>query len=681
MKKSLFWMLCSAFAVLSANGQTIPRSADLKETGELQRRDLSMPMSRLVLNFFDFKSPKTLYEYSTRESMPLNIAYLSTEKNTPGKQAITRFSRTVTDLLTMHKSARGLDALMADPATGTARDFTTAWMPHCLPFEARYEDGAVEGVDFIYDPQTVVRQLDFEGNTENYLFSGTANGEVEFRDNLILVENNNLRYAIGFSVSVRDFTIRSGKWYLALAGERLSNKGLTISVAFADKSESQSTLIERALAPIKRGDIAKVLRKNEKYWDDFLARVPHPHNFELTSVNTFGVTAEQIRLAYYKAWVFTAQNVLCEDPERYPYPQICTGKSSLWDEGEIRAPFSAAWESFLGIQMYAYIDPDLSWKAFKGLMSLVDEEGMLGGESLPSRKAQTALILYELTGDKESLREVCPALQRYLDWRLKITHWVYGNIQPSTDYKDAEFVFSALCDIQYLLKIFDILEMPAAAQVWQAKFDELSKNGLKWFWETPQTLPIQNYWIKSNRREDRNTIWITTCLHVKDYIKGDYLTSTMKKFDLEYDPDLSFGNFDMPKYPDMSYSVYGLIEHGFTQRAVGVMEASLRDIVRAHTRFAEQYTKEDLRPDGVYPSLFGSSMIIDFVLMLNGYLFGDGAPKGLLLPGRTGGVSDLKIQGKSYEIRTDGPNHTVLFGPRGKLHTIEAAGPIVELPR
>ncbi len=96
------------------------------------------------------------------------------------------------------------------------------------------------------------------------------------------------------------------------------------------------------------------------------------------------------------------------DKQRYPYPQLATGKASLWDEGEPRAPFSAAWESFLGTQFYAFIDPQTAVASFKGLMSLVDQEGMLGGESLPSRKAQTAMVLYRLTGDREMLKETYP---------------------------------------------------------------------------------------------------------------------------------------------------------------------------------------------------------------------------------------------------------------------------------
>ena len=664
----------------SLSGQIIPKSNDLQEIDIHQRRDLSMPGSRVLINFFDFKTTQSAYEYSTRNTLPLNIAYLTTDKNEPGSKAITRFSRSVTDLLTIHKTKKGVDGIIQDFSLGTATKFTAEWMPHVLPFIAEYEGGSsLSGVDFLYDLKTVVRKLELKGDTKDYCFAGNWAGIIKLENNTIVVENNNLRYAICFSSPVIDFKTSPQKWYVALDNTKIKDNKLVVSVAFADKSEAQSALIARAESPIKQNDTEQALTKNEKYWDDFLQKVPHPLNFELSSVKTYGVKAEQIRQAYYKAWVFTAQNILPEDPEMFPYPQICTGKASLWDEGEVHAPFSAAWESFLGIQFYAYVDPQLSWKAFKGLMSLVDQYGMLGGESLPSRKAQTALILYELTKDKNSLEEIYPALKRYLNWRMNVTHWVYGDIKPTSNFKDAEFAFSALVDMQYLIKIAEILNHPEDVKAWQAKFNDFGQKSLSWFWETPNTLPVQNYWIDSKKREDRNTIWITTCLHIKDFLKEDYLKSTIRKFDKDYNPDLSFANFYMPKYPDVSYSVYGLLEHGLNERALGTMEACLRDVARGRAAFAEQYIGDDFRPDGVRPSLFGSSIILDFVLLTNGYLFGDGNPKAVLLPGKIGGVTDILIKGKKYDLYMNSTTKELKFGTQRKMKTIKAKGLIVDL--
>ena len=188
-------------------------------------------------------------------------------------------------------------------------------------------------------------------------------------------------------------------------------------------------------------------------------------------------------------------------------------------------------------------------------------------------------------------------------------------------------------------------------------------------------MPVQNYWTDTKKREDRtpsHTIWVTTCLNVKDYLKGDYLLSTLKKFENDYDTDKSFANFYWPKYPDISYSVYGLIKHGYQDRALGVIEASLRDVVRAHAVFAEQYIGSDFKPDGVYPSLFGSSIIIDFVLMINGYMYGDGMPKGILLQNNGGGVSNIMLENKCYDLKVSPANNQILFGIKGKLKSLKA---------
>ena len=127
----------------------------------------------------------------------------------------------------------------------------------------------------------------------------------------------------------------------------------------------------------------------------------------------------------------------------------------------------------------------------------------------------------------------------------------------------------------------------------------------------------------------------------------------------------------------MSYSVYGFIEHGYTIRALGVMEASLRDIARGHAAFAEQYLGDNFKPDGVRPSLFGSSIILDFVLLKNGYMFGDGSPKAVLLPNKAGGVSDILIQEKKYNLRTEPAGKTIKFGEQGKKQEFVEVGEII----
>ncbi len=649
--------------VLAKDISDFPRSIDLKESGINQRRDLSLPFSRLVINFFDFSSTLTAAEYSNRATLPLNVAYLSTEKNDKRKESLTRFSRAVNDLLTIHESDN-LQNILRDSLTGQAIEYKTEWMPHALPFSAKYVDAeTLQGVDFLYDEHTIVREIDFSSkNGSKFSLSGSYKGNVEFKDNKVFVDNNNIRYCIAFSCSVANFTLNEKCWALNISGN-LPDKKLIVSVSFADKGETIEKLVSRAEQPIANNDASAKLKTREKYWDDLLARVPRPHNFELSEVTRDGVTVEELRQAYYKAWVFTIQNVLPADKTVYPYPQICTGKPSLWDEGETRAPFSAAWESFLGIQFYSFIDPDVSWKAFKGLMSLVDNDGMLGGESLPSRKAQTALILYRQTNDVESLNEVYPAIKRYLNWRMKITHWVYGDMKPSEDLKDAEFAFSLLVDLERMTEIAGILGKKEDQAEWQKQHQEFSAKCLSWFWETPDSEPVQYYDLSTKERKQGNTVWVTTGLYVDGLLNDDYKQSMIRLFDKDYSPSARFAGFNQPKYPDISYTVYGLLKHGFNKRALGVVEANLRDIVKTHSSFAEEYVGDKLLPAGVRPSLFGSSTIIDFVWLINGFKYDRGIPELALfnISDKERGVSNIKLNGDCYQLKIEEENN-ILWG-------------------
>lgn len=640
----------------------VPKSSDLKETGINQRRDLSLPGSRIVLNFFHFNSRLSAAQYSNRPTIPLNVAYLTTQGN---KDGVPRFCRAVPDLLMLLKNTGPFESALADSSKALARSFSTEWMPHALPYTASYADGSeIKGVDYLYDEKTIVRKISFEGENGKYYLAGKLhtytgkNGTVHVENSAIIVNDNNINYAVSINSPIGNVKFSNDTWFIPFDATLLPGKKLIISIAFADKNESNEQLLQRVRTPIRKNDVDVALNNREKFWDTFLQKLPHPLNFNLTSIDAKGVTPEKLKETYYKAWVFTAQNMLPEDPEEFPYPQICAGKASLWDEGEVRAPFSASWESLFGIQFYAFIDSQVAWKAFKGMMSLVDQDGMLGGESLPSRKAQTAMILYQLTGDRESLKEIYPALKRYMDWRIKITHWVFKKNPPDENRKDANFAFSALVDMEHLHDIAQILKLRKDANEWNTKRETLLKNCLQWFWETPTSLPEENYHITTGKRSWGGTLWISPGLYVKG-LKGDYLNGLLTRYTREYKPDNGFAGYAMPKYPDISYTIYGLIKLGQLEKALGLLEVTLRDIVRSDAVFAEQYIGHTLQPDGVRPSLFGSSSIIDFCLLMNGYKYDRGIPSGVILKEAAGGVNNLLIKGKTLNISTNDKTGTM----------------------
>lgn len=648
--KRIFGLIAALFLPFFVVGAQPPKSTDLIEGGLFQRRDLSIEGSRIVINPYDFdKNPDEMTPvlYSNASSLPLNIAYLSTNNKDKGN----RFGREVKSLL----------VLLTETAGGYSEALTyqTQWMPHALPFSAIYpQDIHVEGADYFYDENTLVRSARFQSNTRVVL-AGKIPGKVDYQKSRLVIEHPDFKYAVASNTSFERIAYYGSYEDLKAKRNRLKNwtnakwwavemgsiPHMVCSISFALPEESTGKVISHTLLPLKKENAREAYDKQEKYWDTFLSRVPQPIDFSLRTVHAKGVRAEQVRATYYKAWVFLAQSVLCPDPAVYPYYQFTAGKPSLWDHGHKSSPFSAAWESFVGMQLYGYINPDISWSALKGMLSLVDENGMLGGESLPSKKAETAWILYQLTGDTESLEEIYPALSRYLNWRIKNPRWIYLGMTPENE-KDIEFAVAGLIDIECMIRIAHVLGRGTDVDDWNNKYKCLFSQCLDWFWENPQTLPVQHL----NQFEGRDTfpIQITTGLYLSG-LSGDYYESMLGLFYKYYDPEQPFAGFDAAKYPDMNYTVYGLIEKNKIVLARNLLEANIRDIILANSVFAETYRFG--KPSGVRPSIFGMASIIDFVLLKNNYFYQKGEPHIVNLFDGVSGVDGLCIRNKNLNIR------------------------------
>ena len=44
----------------------------------------------------------------------------------------------------------------------------------------------------------------------------------------------------------------------------------------------------------------------------------------------------------------------------------------MWGHGAKESLYSAQWDSLYGMQMYSYVDPDVAWESFTGIMKLVN---------------------------------------------------------------------------------------------------------------------------------------------------------------------------------------------------------------------------------------------------------------------------------------------------------------------
>ncbi len=544
-----------------------------------------------------------------------------------------------------------------------ATDYSTAWQANELPFQAVYDDNVVmDGSDFFYDKNTIIRKMHFNSDysgSPSFILCGFYSGSnVSLTDDILYVDNGIFKYAIKSTV-LTNSTIKFYKTKLELLGQvngtsspstdgywsvqfnlnNLPNRELYSAIAFSymNDNEDEIELTNRIQLPFDSNNMEEQYNAQKEYWNDFYSKVPLPSNFAIETVDNKGVTAEQVKNIYYKAWVHIAQNVMEADPENYNYPQIVTGKPSMWDEAAEQAPYSATWESFFGMQFYAFIDPQISWDAFDGIMSLVDETGMIGGESLPSRKAQTAWILYQITKDRARLAQVYDALERYLNWRLQYPHWIYAGVPevayPDPTKKDADFAFSAIIDIDYMIKIATIIKGEFVAYEWEEKKIDFFNDCLSWFWITPDSRPVQYYNTSTGGRADGNLYWVTKGLHVK-LLKNEtaYLNSMYSAFSNNFNPNYNFGGISLgyPKYPDMGYTLYGLIDNSKIENATNLIDTGIRDIVRSGNWLAESYEITDNwatpYPTGVRPSTFGAAMIIDFVMIKNGFRYDFGTP-------------------------------------------------------
>ena len=391
----------------------------------------------------------------------------------------------------------------SDDATELSTSRSTAWFPYKLTFDAVFAGGAkIKGADLFTDAKdVVVRALSVDGAKGKLLRLGgvapkQAGLQWDSPSGALRVKHPEYECEIKFvpldgatqmpvSLSLTPKMDDQG-WSLDLpVGSDSDTFGVVIG--FASSAEGSEQAAERVASAVSQ-PISKLLAGSKAVMDDYLRKAPMLQKWGVKD-SPGTISAEQHRRAYYAAWAFNYQNLINVFPENheYPFPQFSVGKASLWDEGEKTCPATCGWESFFAFQWNSFIDLETSWKAYMGLMTRVDREGVLGGESLPSRKALTAWILYKNKPDLERLRAVYPALKRYLLWREKNPRWVYGSNQAK-DEKDLEFVVSWLVDVDYTILITEQLNLSDEKAVWKQKQTETTQTMRQWFFSNPERI-------------------------------------------------------------------------------------------------------------------------------------------------------------------------------------------------
>lgn len=549
---------------------------------------------------------------------------------------------------------RNLNALLRANVAPTgsspvaATSVNTTWYPYKLGLSASYTSpsgASLSGYDVMTDADsTIIRvlQLDSSTNTDVVL-SGAVTGSdgaqwVGGDDDVVLVSDDEYFYAIhvvslsGTTLApvalTEEATISGGEWNFRKPFAGDGNIG--VSIGFAAHTEGSASAIARAKDAFDQ-PVATTLAETKADFDTWLRDVPAPQSWGIPAVDARGVTAQEHETLYYSAWVFMLQNLVDALPENatsYPYPQMMAGKPSLWNEGSVNNPGTAQWESAFGYQMLSFLMPDTAWDAYLGLLSEVDSTGIIGGESLPTRLAETAWMLYENSGDSASLAAAYPDLKRFLDWSEDSPRWICcGHDIP--EEKDLQFVASWLFDAEFAVKIATELGLTADVTLWQNKRSAMIASIDDLFFAAPDVIyglaypytEIPQAWSVGN------DMFKTTALSISGLpaAQMDRLTSFFMSI---HRPDSDLSNFHYHKYPDVSLITYGLLNNGGHVQAKEFAASALRDVIRGK-EFAEVLvpTSAGVSAESVAPSLFTAAEAIELTWLMNGVRIDSGAPQ------------------------------------------------------
>ena len=535
--------------------------------------------------------------------------------------------------------------LQAGTSDVDAVSVKSTWYPYKYSYDATYPNGAhLDGDDFfINSDSSLIRHLRVNSSTKSMLeltgnLAGNHGGRWLSDQHMLVVSDNDYFYALKFvsmqSPMPQDLAVQpiveDGRYSLDVPVSAGISE-IAIGFGFATKAEGESKAVERARECFEK-EVSASLAEAKSNIEGYLRRAPAPQKWGFASSDGLALSPEQHRRSYYAAWTFLVQDIVKKLPESdFNYQQLMTGKPSLWNHGEARAPGMAQWDSVLGYQWLAYVAPDAAWSAFRGLMSLVSAEGAISGESLPARKAQTAWILYSLTKDRSQLEEAYPEIRRNLLWEEKNPRWIYED-HNNPDQRDLEFTAAWIYDADFAIKISNEIGNKPDVDMWKKMQTETVAKSRAWFFSDPNAIH-QYYFVnaqltpKTYRTHSPHfSASITQALGVKEFpaeIK-DRLTAYFAEGFRPALPGLGFGNL---RYPDVNLTAYGLMDAGNQSNALQFIRGVLRASVQAGT-FAEAIEIIDNTPkaEGVEESLFSPMNIIEFTWLLNNCRYESGSP-------------------------------------------------------
>lgn len=557
-------------------------------------------------------------------------------------------------------------ALFAAGASGwdrRAQSASTTWQADHLSFEADYSDGSrLTGTEHLHDAVSAARCIDSHAADGWVVLAGSLLGAAEFDADarvLTVVEENctsaialpdgaDLVFTQAGGWDPHSAPAASSTWWSASvpAGPRALVVGLGFAVGEDRDAAAAAAVAARRASPTK--DIAA--RRQEV--DDFLAKIPVPEDFSLPGVDAQGVRSEDVRSAYYRGWINIWQNVVPETPETgNDWAAIGTDKADNWMKGVPGAAQVACWDSLLAAQHLVQVDADTAWSTLSCILTQVQDDGRLDGQNLPARLAQTLWILFQVSGERESLADLYDPLARWLPWAAENPRWISAS-NDIPDEVNASYVISLAFDLGFAQKIAKEVGLEEDAERWADLRSSLLDDFAQWFFPADGGMLSVHYLEGSHEDAPGDAIAEVTALVLEDLPAGAD-QQVVARFDGAFDPEAQLAGLgeNALKAPHWQLALYGLIARGRTEDASVVARAVLRDIVRSG-RFAEVYQEADGTLGdlpigrGVWPSTFGIDAIIDAVWASNGVLVDQGKPRPSRLSDVHGGVSGLRYRGE-----------------------------------
>lgn len=625
-------------------------SDSIKNEDDTQWRWLSYPESRMAMNYGKRSSAKYDGGMNLRAALVVN-GFQKKES--------------------MHKIQMG-------PKTGTVGDYKklqTVWYPYKLTADAEYASGKLHMEEFFADKDTYIRYLSVSEAADAQLeMSAKIDGIEKQNDGTLLIEQKDywLVYRFlklntsGSITGLYEPTVAGEQWNVTIPFETAEAKVAFAMTMMPKNVEGNSKEAALKLASDTVGintRIPQLLSDTKELWDGKLAKVPMPQNWGVEgNGSNEAISADQHRRSFYAAWAFQYQNIVEPTPERdYNYYQVTLGIVSTWAHGAASAPNSCSWESLFNIQELAYVEPEIAWDAMKGFIYSIDDNGILDGECLPSQKAHTAWVCYvnmlsafperkaELDQEMKSLYTY---IRKYLLWRAENPRWIYGGENFSNE-RDISFVTQWYSDVDFAIKMAKMLGENSDVAMFESLKTRMGEESREWFFKEYDTtkpdsknnrimafcflLPDggQQYnWSGSshNGTSDDALNYVYEALFADfpkdliDQLVHSYLDFTGGKED---EPLLGFKFY---KYGDGCHTAYGLMER---EQQYPELQGKWKTYVNAvlsnaikNVDFAEclRVNGSTTKLEGVEPSSFNASAVIDYTYMINGLRIDMGEP-------------------------------------------------------